>query len=130
MENEIKVNEFIRTKYGEIAKVIEYRDEIVLDKEIKFYGMYRSYICEDELDFIVKHSPNLIDLIQCGDYVNGQEVETVYGYDEDGNDKDGMGICEVEDDYAYYKYLEDINITTIVTKEMMESIIYKVKEKK
>lgn len=64
MENEIKVNEFIRTKYGEIAKVIEYKDEIVLDKEIKFYGMYRSYICEDEIDFIVKHSPNLIDIIE------------------------------------------------------------------
>ncbi len=64
MENEIKVNEYIRTKNGQIAKVIEYRDEIVLDKEIKFYGMYRSYICEDEIDFIVKHSPNLIDIIE------------------------------------------------------------------
>lgn len=64
MENEIKVNEFIRTKYGEIVKVIEYKDEIVLDKEIKFYGMYRWYICEDEIDFIVKHSSNLIDIIE------------------------------------------------------------------
>ena len=64
MENEIKVNEFVRTRYGEIAKVSEYKDEIVLDKEIKFYGMYRGYICEDEIDFIVKHSPNLIDIIE------------------------------------------------------------------
>lgn len=64
MENEIKVNEFIRTKYGEIAKVIEYKDELILDTVIKFYGMYRTYLNDDELDFIVKHSPNPIDIIE------------------------------------------------------------------
>ncbi len=126
MENEIKVNDYVRLKDGTIAKVIEIKNQNT--------DIFNWYCLDNDMGTmdrsIVKHSPNLIDLIQYGDYVNGQEVETVYGYDEDGNDKDGMGICEVEDDYAYYKYLEDINITTIVTKEMMESIIYKVKEKK
>lgn len=133
MENEIKVGEYGRTNLGKIIKFAwlsdadgkRYENKVILvDKMMtETYPFY--YFKKDE--HIVKHSPNLIDLIQCGDYVNGQEVETVYGYDEDGNDKDGMGICEVEDDYAYYKYLEDINITTIVTKEMMESISYQVK---
>ena len=126
MENEIKVNEFVRYKDGDIIQIFQKidREYVIKDNKGRIYTLPESAVYKR----IVKHSPNLIDLIQYGDYVNGQEVETVYGYDEDGNDKDGMGICEVEDDYAYYKYLEDINITTIVTKEMMESIIYKVKE--
>ena len=119
MENEIKVNEFIRTKYGEIAKVIEYKDEIVLDKEIKFYGMYRWYICEDEIDFIVKHSPNLIDLIQCGDYVNGHLVIDIPG------DESGAVYLEQITKGALIPTLKE-DIRTIVTKEMMESISYKV----
>ena len=126
MENEIKVNEFIRTKYGEIAKVIEYRDEIVLDKEIKFYGMYRSYICEDELDFIVKHSSNLIDLIQCGDYLNGKEVKHIADFE--GIEKPIRKIIFVDETHLIPgETAEDKDIKTVVTKEMMESISYKIK---
>lgn len=57
--------------------------------------------------------------------MNGQEVVTVYGYDEDGNDRDDKGIIEVDDDYAYGVYLEDINIVSIVTKEQFASIQYR-----
>lgn len=119
MENEIKVNEFVRTKYGEIAKVIEYKDEIVFDKEIKFYGMYRGYICEDELDFIVKHSPNLIDLICEGDYVNGKEVIEVFSdsvFVLAYNIKSADNIEQI--------YINQIK--KIVTHEQFESISYKV----
>ena len=122
MENEIKVNEYIRTEYGEIAKVIEYKNEIVFDKEIKFYGMYRGYICEDELNFIVKHSFNLIDLIQCGDYVNGKEViMDLQKSKEWYKSEDDFITCK---DYTF----EENEIKEIVTKEQMESISYKVKE--
>ena len=120
MENEIKVNEYIRTEYGEIAKVIEYKNEIVFDKEIKFYGMYRGYICEDELNFIVKHSPNLIDIIQCGDYVNGKEViMDLQKSKEWYKSKDDFITCK---DYTF----EEKEIKEVVTKEQFESISYKV----
>ena len=119
MENEIKVNEFVRTKYGEIAKVIEYKDEIVLDKEIKFYGMYRGYICEDEIDFIVKHSPNLIDIIQKDDFVNKCRVYEV--------EEKGVTVYQtVENSATDYNWISFDEIEEIVTKEMMESISYKV----
>lgn len=130
---QIKVGEYIRTKNGIIAKLdyIEIRNV----ENIYYFDkvIYRRY--DDDFDFlvsknlfeyIVKHSPNIIDLIEEGDYVNGYEIIEVYGYDEDGNDKDGIGICEVDDDYAYYIYLEDLDIKTIVTKELMESIKYEV----
>lgn len=63
MENEIKLGEYCRTKNGLIAKLIEPQVYEINDKE-----------CIEFLEDIVKHSPNLIDLIQCGDYVNGKEV--------------------------------------------------------
>ena len=122
MENEIKVNEFIRTKYGEIAKVIEYKDEIVLDKEIKFYGMYRGYICEDEIDFIVKHSSNLKDIIQKDDFVNKCRVYEI--------EEKGITLYQtVENSATDYNWICFDEIEEIVTKEMMESISYKVERK-
>ncbi len=127
-EDKIEVGEYVRTKKGDIDKI----DRYIFESNI--------YHCENgmcidtenriglHLEDIVKHSKNIIDLIKEGDYVNGYEVITVYGYDENGNDKDELGICEVDDDYAYYTYLEDIDIKSIVTKERFESIKYKIEE--
>ena len=80
MENEIKVGDYCRTSAGKIFKC----SEIVLGN-----------IPKDEnktmiVQYIVKHSSNLLDLIQKDDFVN--------------------------------------KCREIVTKEMMESISYKVKE--
>ena len=58
--------------------------------------------------------------------MNGKEVVTIYGYDEDGNDREDRGIIEVDDDYAYGVYLEDINIFSVVTKEQFNRVSYKV----
>lgn len=51
MENEIKVGEFIRTKLGDIKKITEGFEFI-----IKRYN--------ESDNKIVKHSPNLIDIIE------------------------------------------------------------------
>lgn len=69
---------------------------------------------------IVKHSPNIIDIIECGDYVNGKQVSNV--------DKvDNTNFIEWTDGDMYKTEIEnDKFIKTIVTKEMMESISYKV----
>ena len=127
--NDIEVGEYVRTNDGVIGKLLRIeRDDI--DISLKWYVLYIPYKIKGEVyinkPYIVKHSKNIIDLIEAGDYVNGSEVITVYGYDEDGNDKDGLGICEVDDDYAYYTYLEDIDIKSIVTKEQFSSIEYKI----
>ena len=103
MENEIKVGEFIRTKDGRIYQVDSSKDEWALSDI--FYKV------------IVKHSPNLIDLIQCGDYVNGKLIHKV--------------DIRKNSSYIYYgngKTFTDYQIETVVTKEQLESISYKVKE--
>ena len=131
MNDKIEVGEYVRTDKGYIAKLIE-RD--IEDEDVKDGMLFDNYIYKEHKQMresgikkcCKKHSQNIIDLIEVGDYVNGYEVITVYGYDEDGNDKDGLGICEVDDDYAYYLYLEDIDIKSIVTKEQFVSIEYKV----
>ena len=57
MENEIKVNEYVRTKRG------------IIDKVDALYGMIENTVhLENQKWFntnnIVKHSPNLIDIIE------------------------------------------------------------------
>ena len=64
MENEIKVNEYIRTKRGIIDKAVKILDDYIF-LESKFfiteYGESSTFIKKTD---VVKHSPNLIDIIE------------------------------------------------------------------
>ena len=69
---EIKVGEYVRTRDG-ICKLLE------IDKEYMWCG----YVDKPfwlRLDNIVKHSFNIIDLIEEGDYVNGEKVSNISKY--------------------------------------------------
>ena len=110
MENEIKVNEYIRTKRGIIDKAVKILDDYIF-LESKFfiteYGESSTFIKKTD---VVKHSPNLIDLIEIGDLV---KIE------------DNCGVIhwfEIYENSEIYQY----EILEIITKEMMESISYKV----
>ena len=126
MENEIKVNEYVRTRKGIIGILkqqiifghgVNYPEpqEWVIDVNGK---QYVTTECDVDFDNIVKHSPNLIDLIECGDYVNGYIVRRTYLDGETHYIKLGEQIT------GNRTYNDDIK--SIVTKEMMESISYKV----
>lgn len=127
--SEIKEGEYIRTTQGYIAKVEDIGENIIMcDSDIYSDYEIAPVLVGEQMKLITKHSFNIIDLIQLGDYVNGDEIIIVYSYDENGNDKDGLGICLVDDDYAYYKFLEEIDIKNIVTKEQFNRVMYKVEE--
>lgn len=124
---EIKVGEYIRTKSGIIAKITKidtnnhyYFDKVVLDNfaELSEKGMQL---------LLKKHSFVLAKLAEEGDYVNGLEVVTIDGYDEDGNDKQELGILETYVDEVDGIYLTDVNIKSIVTKEQFKAMEYEVK---
>lgn len=79
MKDEIKVGDYIRTYDGIIGKV----DDVMY---ISTNGVYIDIIflngCADETNFvkcedIVKHSSNIIDLIEKGDYVNGFLIDYI-----------------------------------------------------
>jgi len=133
----MKAGDYVRTEYG-IAKIIDLKENPYGEKTI--YILNKSIIniydcdgCElaccnpfvedmqDRFDTkfgdekcIVKSSPNIIDLIEVGDYVNGDRVDAIGNkyvifYDGDGD------IETFEED-----------IKSIVTKEQFEAMEYKV----
>ena len=121
----LEPNMYVRTKDGIILKVNDIED-IYTTYNI-FVGMC---IYDNEGHFIndveiTKASHNIIDLIEVGDYVNGEKV----GYIDD---------CDGSMREYYYDY-EDASIDvghffeeiiSIVTKEQFESMSYKVGEDK
>lgn len=128
MENEIKVGEFIRTNRGHIGKIKRIELDKI-DKSLKWYVFdhkeFEINIIKEEYinkPYIVKHSSDLIDLIEEGDYVNGEIVTKIKEWN---SSKDGYFRYAVT---CHYEIIRADEIKTIVTKEMMESVSYKVKE--
>ena len=120
MENEIKVNDYVRLKDGTIVKVIEIKNQNT--DILNWYCLDNDMGTMDRS--IVKHSPKLIDLIECGDYVNGEKVEKI-AEPSLANDYNRLIYCN-ECEGLYKLILFNKDIKEIVTKEMMESISYKV----
>lgn len=102
---EIKVGDYIRYNDGTIIKVIE--------EEHSYYN----YLFKNKKG-IFKHSPNIIDLIEEGDYVRGKLVSNV--------DKvEGRNFIEWENGDMYSTEIpNDKFIENIVTKEQFEQMKY------
>ena len=134
MENEIKVGEYIRTEFGEIGQVFAIEE----NPKRYFYDEYGNNVIENS---IVKHSPNLIDIIEDNDFCKIEFYSPRYK-------KRGTRIFEVSkiDEYITFENMhcdlfmkngewgnhdKDLNpiIKELYTKEMMDSISYKVKRK-
>ena len=118
---EIEVGEYVRTNNGVIGKLIRIeRNDI--DISLKWYVFYdgknERYINKP---YITNHSFNIIDLIEVGDYVNGKLIHSICG-----NPKNG----ELMIIYGNGKHFDNEHIKSIVTKEQMKSIEYKVEEGK
>ena len=120
---EIEVGEYIRTRNGVIAKLIDIyfeEDENCYHFDNTIYRGYSEYIdflWEKELkEYIVKHSEFIWELIELGDYVNGHKVEEIWENDF------RFGGC----DYTFQ--VTGYEIKSIVTKEQFESMEYKVGE--
>lgn len=116
----IEVNEYVRFNNGEIGKVIDI-------KENPSRIVYSEYGEIGLISDIVKHSKQLIDLIEKDDYVNGYKVISV-----DYNVIDDKTECielDLNNNYQY-NFISARQIKTIITKEQMKSIEYKVEEDK
>ena len=61
-KEEIEIGEYVRLRNGEITKVIAVNDNT-------FSCNFQKINCELFIDYIVKHSNNIIDLIEEGDIV-------------------------------------------------------------
>ena len=139
----MKVNDYVRTDKGEIGKLKELKLDYTKGKRLVTYYTYREveenfiifdntnitqrfvdgscyYLTDDELknveESIIKSSPNIIDILEVGDYVNGGQVR------------------EIEKDYIrisggsyIWQFLKKEEIKSIATKEQFKNIEYEVK---
>ena len=121
----MKVGDYVRTPQGIIAKIINIQEDTgqyflngnAVSLESKNYITDKNITIGENF----KHSPNIIDLIEVGDYVNGHRVIDITKgqiralYYEDINQK-GALIPMINKD-----------IKSIVTKEQFEEIKYEIK---
>ncbi len=122
---EIEVGEYGRTNLGNIfifawlenADGIKYEDKVILIKNNKVINEFYYFKGNEK---IVKHSKNIIDLIEVGDYVNGYEVLDKYLFNGE------KPVLETNGEETNCKCLCDLDIRTIVTKEQFEQVQYKV----
>lgn len=132
MENEIKVGELVRTRNKGIQKIAYLRPNATVNKYAYFIGY------DDDGDRlngilkttdILKHSFYKIDLVECGDYVNGMLVVNIVQFSDEINSCFKQILVNRDKDCTLPPLrISEEDIKTIVTKEQFESISYKVKQ--
>lgn len=125
---EIKVGEYGRTNKGKMfifawlenSNGKRYTNKVLLGNgkifENKFYYF-------DDGEEIVKHSKNIIDLIDIGDYVNGNEVLDKYLLNGE------IPVLETTGDETNVKCMCEGDIRIILTKEQYQANCYTVERK-
>lgn len=131
---EIQIGEYVRTKKGHICKLIKINESIVIVghgmQEIKLYAKFsnsHSIYADNYQELhekinkdIVKHSKNIIDLIEVGDIIqfNDEKYEVIYdkSYNKLGiliPNKDYLAIRHISLEYIFQQNTE----VKILTKE-------------
>lgn len=129
---EIKEGDYIRTIKGNICKVLRVREKHrfmtssghpSVTPERYFVDNNKQYSISKP--YVKKHSKNIIDLIEAGDYVNGYKVTNVINKEPCPSGK----CVDIDADRpSEYCTLWEDNIESIVTKEQFENMEYKVEE--
>lgn len=114
----MNVGDYVRTKRGIIGKIK------LIDNQTELEDLYlvkRQWYYKENF---IKSSPNIIDLIEVGDYVNGKKViDTFTDY-----------IFDYSEEFKVIRFsetdiLHDVkHIKSIVTKEQFSQMEYKVGE--
>lgn len=114
--NKLEVGIYVRTKWGYICELININD--FREPSMK-YGVEANYLKDVMFigdEDILKASHNIIDLIEVGDYVNGKEIEQIINNE----------LYFETSDMASKISFKEKDIKSIVTKEQMEQMAYKV----
>ena len=121
---EIKVGEYVRNNEGYIGKI----GKIFYDEQEKqnYYSCEKHNVMASGYnEQIVKHSFNLIDLIEEGDYVNGN---IVYEILDDEIELLSGKIRKKRIHFITGHLIDEDGIKSIVTKEQFKSVEYVIEE--
>lgn len=125
MENKIEVGEYVRTNKGRIGKVAEIR--LGFNKDLQVYQDI--YILDNGLwtilDYIVKHSKQLIDLIEVGDIIKYRIDNISTTLETKGYIKEIVDISD-EEMLQRIKSDKNYNILEILTREQYMANCFKV----
>lgn len=111
----MRVGDYVRTPNGVIARIIDVQDEegqyFINGNAVSLSS--KNYIADKGITIgeNFKHSPNIIDILEVGDYVNGYEVTSKDQFLGFGN---------------HDWYMTNDEIKSIVTKEQFSAMEYKV----
>lgn len=125
----LEIGEYARTKDGIIDKIKTINKYGTVtkydDKEDKISVATNCYInsgLEVNEDDIVKHSKNIIDLIEEGDYINGYPVRRILNFNNE--------LCNFDLNTMEWTPLKDIDVYyNILTKELYQANCYTIKRK-
>ena len=126
---ELQIGEWVRTKDGQIDKIYDYK------KDTKIYICEKDLIIDSQnllathIKDIVKHSKNIIDILEIGDIIELEGEKYQVLYDESYNklgilipNKNYLAIKHTTLEYIFQKYKK----VTILTKEQYMQNCYKV----
>ena len=137
---EIEVGEYVRNRYG-IAKVVGIENNngievLIFDRNICFFVDKKTGEIKDDRLFNklaliegvntkkIKHSKDIIDLVEQWDIVNEFEVQVIYITSE------GKKVVSTDcGDSFYDQFAYNEDIKTILTHEQIEQNCYRLEEK-
>lgn len=121
--SKIKKREYVKFEDGNIRQIVGRDKDKYLLVDINIYGS--NWLTFNEEANIIKHSKNILDLIEPGDIVNNHYVKAVY---LDG----AVKYIKLDNAYSPENHFTGVrtyedDIKTILTKEQMEANQYVVK---
>ena len=132
MREILEVGRYVRTKDGNIGKITEIIDDDIIVTDYEFDKEYPELKYTFDRCEALKSSPNIIDLIEVGDYVNGYKIELIT------NDPFISGQTNLWTNQDYYDNvfgttskikIKDNNIKEILTHEQYENNCYRAERK-
>lgn len=123
---EIQVGEYVRLARNQgINKIIDEDDDGFLILDVIIADEYGDECFEIALQDInkeiLKHSKNIIDLIEKDDYINGEKVIDIFN-------PEFLSLGELPYVRTQNNKYEEQDIKTILTKEQMENNCYRIEE--
>lgn len=124
---EINVGEYVRDKNGRVGKVFDITNEPSVDVGIGIIPEVNAvWIDKDKINYlyqekITKHSKDIIDIIEVGDYVNGHKV------DEVSVEQKALWL---ENRKHFNESINDKDIKSILTHEQMEANAYTIEKER
>lgn len=117
---EINVGDYVRTKQYGIKKICKISIEHYYFGESFPKGVNGCVLIKNANEHITKHSKDIIDLIEVGDYVNGLKVYDVYS-------PDGKEVYWIKL-YGNPAPFKNDEIKSILTYEQFEANVYKIEK--